>query len=203
MEHFLESWGYVAIFVLSLVSSVGIPVGAEPALIYGGVLASGQVPGEVHPLNLAGVIVVAAAAEVIGSLAGYSIGLFGGRPLINRAGKYVLLTHRDVDRAEAWFVRRGEPLVLFGRLVPLVRSVVSLAAGLSQMAILRFLVFTSIGCVLWCTALACLGYGLGASYRRLLTAFSAGSLVLAVILVAALAVAFILRFRHVRSERTR
>jgi membrane protein DedA with SNARE-associated domain len=203
MEHFLESWGYVAIFVLSLVSSVGIPVGAEPALIYGGVLASGQVPGEVHPLNLAGVIVVAAAAEVIGSLAGYSIGLFGGRPLINRAGKYVLLTHRDVDRAEAWFVRRGEPLVLFGRLVPLVRSVVSLAAGLSQMAIVRFLVFTSIGCVLWCTALACLGYGLGASYRRLLTAFSAGSLVLAVILVAALAVAFILRFRHVRSERTR
>jgi membrane protein DedA with SNARE-associated domain len=203
MEHFLESWGYVAIFVLSLVSSVGIPVGAEPALIYGGVLASGQVPGEIHPLNLALVIVVATAAEVIGSLSGYSIGLFGGRPLINRAGKYVLLTHRDVDRAEAWFVRRGEPLVLFGRLIPLVRSVVSLAAGLSQMAIVRFLVFTSIGCVLWCTALACLGYGLGASYRRLLTAFSAGSLVLAVILVAGVAVAFVLRFRHVRSERTR
>jgi membrane protein DedA with SNARE-associated domain len=80
---------------------------------------------------------------------------------------------------------------------------VSLAAGLSQMAITRFLAFTSIGCVLWCTALACLGYGLGASYRRLLTAFSAGSLVLAVILVAGVAVAFVLRFRHVRSERTR
>jgi membrane protein DedA with SNARE-associated domain len=203
MEHFLESWGYVAIFVLSLISSVGLPVGAEPALIYGGVLASGQVPGEVHPLDLALVIVVATVAEVIGSLFGYSIGLFGGRPLINRAGRYVLLTHGDIDRAEAWFLRRGEPLVLFGRLIPLLRSVVSLAAGLSQMAVARFLMFTSIGCALWCTALACLGYGLGASYRHLLNAFSAGSVVVAVILVIMVAVAFVHRLRHVRSERTR
>jgi membrane protein DedA with SNARE-associated domain len=202
MEHFLESWGYVAIFVLSLISSAGLPVGAEPALIYGGVLASGQVPSEIHPLDLFLVIVVATVGEVIGSLSGYSIGRFGGRPLINRAGRYILLTHGDVDRAEAWFLRRGEWLVLFGRLIPLLRSVVSLAAGLSQMAVTRFLLFTSIGCGLWCTALACLGYGLGASYRHLLNAFRAGSIVVAVILVAAVAVAFVHRLRHVRSEQT-
>ncbi len=112
MEHFLETWGYLAVFVLSFISSMGLPVGAEVAIIYGGVLASGQVPNEPHHLNLVLVIVVAVLAEVLGSLAGYLIGYFGGRPLVDRVGKYVLLTHRDLDRAEAWFSasrRTGRP----------------------------------------------------------------------------------------------
>ena len=70
MEHFLETWGYAAVFVLSFISSMGLPVGAEVALIYGGVLASGQVPGEGAPLNLAVVIILAVAGEVLGSFAG-------------------------------------------------------------------------------------------------------------------------------------
>jgi len=103
MEHFLETWGYLAVFVLSFISSMGLPVGAEVAIIYGGVLASGQIPHEPHHLNLVAVIVVALLAEVLGSLAGYLIGYFGGRTLVDRLGKYVLLTHKDLDRAEAWF----------------------------------------------------------------------------------------------------
>ena len=114
---------------------MGLPVGAEVALIYGGVLASGQVPGEGKPLQLALVIIVATLGEVLGSLAGYSIGRFGGRPLVDKVGKYVLLTHKDLDRAEAWFARRGEPVVLFGRFIPLLRSFVSFAAGLGEMAL--------------------------------------------------------------------
>jgi membrane protein DedA with SNARE-associated domain len=133
MEHFLESWGYLAIFTLSLISSAGIPVGAELALVFGGVLSSGRVGGEVHPLNLVLVIGVATAAELIGSYVGYFVGARGGRPLVDRLGQYVLITHRDLDRAEAWFARRGEVLVLVGRVVPLVRSFVSLAAGLGEM----------------------------------------------------------------------
>ncbi len=108
MEHFLETWGYLAVFVLSFISSMGLPVGAEVAIIYGGVLASGQVPGEVHPLNVVLVILVAASAEILGSLAGYAIGKYGGRPLVDKVGKYVLLTHKDLDRAEAWFARGAE-----------------------------------------------------------------------------------------------
>ncbi len=107
------------------------------------------------------VIVVAVVAEVLGSLAGYLIGYFGGRPLVDRVGKYVLLTHKDLDRAEAWFDRRGEPFVLFGRFIPLLRSFVSFAAGLGEMAIAKFVVFTVIGCAIWCTALVSLGYSLG------------------------------------------
>src|ERR1035437_9690707 len=158
MEHFLETWGYLAVFVLSFISSMGLPVGAEVAIIYGGVLASG-IPNEPHHLNLIAVIAVAALAEVLGSLVGYLIGYFGGRPLVDRAGKYVLLTHKDLDRAEAWFARRGEPVVLFGRFIPLLRSFVSLAAGLAEMARAKFLLFIVIGCAVWCTALTSVGYG--------------------------------------------
>ncbi len=202
MEHFLETWGYLAVFALSFISSMGLPVGAELAVIYGGVLASGQIPHEPHHLALALVIVLAAAGEVLGSLAGYLIGFYGGRPLVDRFGKYLLLSHRDLDRAEAWFARRGEPLVLFGRFVPLLRSFVSFAAGLGEMAIGKFLVFTVIGCAIWCTALASLGDALGSSYNHVLKDFSDAGYVLAALAVIAVIGLFAHRFRAVRKERT-
>jgi membrane protein DedA with SNARE-associated domain len=201
MEHFLETWGYLAVFVLSFISSMGLPVGAEVAIIYGGVLASGQVPNEPHHLNIVLVIVVAALAEVLGSLAGYLIGYFGGRPLVDRVGKYVLLTHRDLDRAEAWFARRGEPVVLFGRFIPLLRSFVSFAAGLGEMAIAKFLLFTVIGCTIWCAVLATIGYELGSSYRHVLNGFSYVGYVLAALAVVAVVVLFLHRLRVMRAER--
>jgi membrane protein DedA with SNARE-associated domain len=201
MEHFLESWGYLAVFVLSFISAMGLPVGSEVAIIYGGVLASGQIPDEPHHLSLVAVIVVATVAEVLGSLAGYLIGYFGGRPLVDRVGKYVLLTHRDLDRAEAWFARRGEPVVLFGRFVPLLRSFVSFAAGLGEMALAKFLLFTVIGCAIWCTALTSLGYSLGSSYHHVLKAFSYAGYLAAVLAVIAIALVFVHRVRVVRQER--
>ncbi len=199
MEHFLETWGYLAVFVLSFVSAMGLPVGAEVAIIYGGVLASGQI--EPHHLNLVVVIVVATLAEVLGSLAGYLIGYFGGRQLVDRVGKYVLLTHKDLDRAEAWFDRHGEPLVLFGRFIPLLRSFVSFAAGLAEMAVAKFVVFTVIGCAVWCTALALLGDSLGSSYDDVQRKFSDAGYVIAVVAVVAVAFGFWHRYRTLREER--
>ncbi len=201
MEHFLETWGYAAVFVLSFVSSMGLPVGAEVAIIYGGVLASGQIVSEPHHLNVVAVILVATLAEVLGSLAGYLIGYYGGRPLVDRFGKYVLLTHRDLDRAEAWFARRGDPVVLLGRFIPLLRTFVSLAAGLGEMVIAKFLVFTVIGCAIWCTVLTSVGYSLGSSYRHVLKAFSYAGYLAAVLAVIAVAILFWHRLRVLRSER--
>jgi membrane protein DedA with SNARE-associated domain len=201
MEHFLETWGYLAVFVLSFISSMGLPVGAEVAIIFGGVLASGQIANEPHHLNLIAVIVVATLAEVLGSLAGYMIGYYGGRPLVDRVGKYVLLTHKDLDRAEAWFDRRGEPVVLFGRFIPLLRSFVSFAAGLGEMAMAKFVAFTVIGCAVWCAILTSVGYGLGSSYHRVLKDFSYAGYVAGVLVVLAVAVLFIHRLRVMRTER--
>lgn len=201
MEHFLETWGYLAVFALSFISTMGVPVGAEAALIYGGVLASGQVPHEPHHLNIVLVIILAVLAELVGSLAGYLIGYFGGRPLVDRVGTYVLLTHRDLDRAEAWFTRRGEPFVFFGRFIPLLRSFVSFAAGLGEMAIAKFLLFTVIASTIWCAALATIGYELGSSYRHVLNAFSYAGYVLAAVAVVAVVVLFVHRLRVVRAEQ--
>lgn len=201
MEEFLKSAGYGAIFTLSFISSMGLPVGAELALIYGGVLASGQVPGEGKPLSLAVVIVVAILGEVLGSAAGYGIGRYGGRPLVDRVGKYVLLTHKDLDRAEAWFARRGDPVVLFGRFIPLLRSFVSFAAGLGEMALAKFSLFTVIGCAVWCAALCSLGYSLGGSYNHVLKAFSWAGYVIGVLAVIAVVVVFLHRLREYRAQQ--
>ena len=201
MEEFLKSAGYAAIFGLSFISAMGLPVGAEVALIYGGVLASGQVPGEGKPLQLAVVIIVATLGEVLGSVAGYSIGRYGGRTLVDKVGKYVLLTHKDLDRADAWFARRGEPFVFFGRFIPLIRSFVSFAAGLGEMAIGKFILFTVIACALWCTALCSLGYSLGSSYNHVLKAFSYAGYVIGALAVIAVAVVFWHRLHEYRKQR--
>jgi membrane protein DedA with SNARE-associated domain len=176
-------------------------VGAEVAIIFGGVLASSAFAHGPHHLNLVLVILVAIVAEVSGSLTGYGIGYFGGRALVDRVGKYVLLTHRDLDRAEAWFARRGEPVVLFGRFIPLLRSFVSFAAGLGEMAFAKFLLFTVIGCAVWCTALTSLGYSLGGTYKHVLKGFSDAGYIAAALFVLAVVVLFLHRFRVLRAER--
>jgi len=195
--------GYGAVFALSFISAMGLPVGAELALIFGGVLASsaGAEANHVSQLSLALVIVLAILGEVLGSLAGYAIGRYGGRPLVDKFGKYLLLTHKDLDRADAWFARRGEPVVLFGRFIPLLRSFVSFAAGLGEMAPGRFIVFTVIGCAVWCTALCSIGYSLGSSYNHVLKAFSYAGYVLGVLAVIAVAVIFWHRLREYRKQR--
>jgi len=202
MEHFLLHWSYLAVFLLSFVSAMGLPVGAEIALIYGGVLASGQISGEHHHLSVVVVIICAVAGELLGSLAGYAIGRFGGRPLVDKVGKYVLLTHKDLDRAEAWFDRRGEPVVLIGRFIPLLRSFVSLVAGLAEMAVAKFVIFTVIGCAIWCTALVLLGDSLGSSYEHVLKAFSLAGYAIALLAVIAIALGIVHRIRAVRLEES-
>jgi membrane protein DedA with SNARE-associated domain len=182
---------------------MGLPVGAELALIGGGAFASGMVAGEGKPLNLAAVIILAIVAEVLGSVAGYAIGRYGGRPLVDKVGKYVLLTHKDLDRAEAWFARRGEPVVLFGRFIPLLRSFVSFAAGLGEMAVAKFLLYTVIGCAVWCTALCVLGYNLGATYNSVVKSFSDAGYVLAALAVVAVAVVFWHRYRSYKAEQVK
>jgi membrane protein DedA with SNARE-associated domain len=210
LTNFLYHYSYFAIFLLSFISSMGIPAGSELAIIGGGALASGRVHellsnGQQSPeyfhLSLVAVILLALVGEVLGSMVGYLIGYKGGRLAVDKWGKYLLLTHKDLDRAEAWFDRHGEPLVLFGRFIPLLRSFVSFAAGLAEMAFAKFLLFTVIGCAVWCTALSLLGYSLGGTYDHVQKSFSYATYVIAVLAVAAVALLIWHRLRSMREER--
>ena len=202
MEHFLATWGYVALFAATFISAMGLPIGSEIVIAYGGALASGQVLTDTsHHFSLWAVILVAVVGEVCGSAVGYAIGYYGGRPLVDRFGRYVLLTHKDLDRAEAWFDGKGESVVLIARLIPLVRSFISLAAGLAEMARTKFFVFTVIGCAIWCAALASIGYSLGASWHKVVKDFSYAGYVAVVLVVLAIVVVFWHRLSTLRAER--
>lgn len=203
LEHILATWGYLALFGIATLAALGIPVGSEIAIGYAGVLASGQaVTGRHDHLQLVLVIIVATLGEVTGSSIGYAIGRFGGRSLVDRLGKYVLLSHKDLDRAEAWFARKGEPLVFFGRFIPLVRSFISIAAGIGEMALAKFLAFTLAACAIWCGGLASIGFALGSSWHRIVTDFSyVGYLTAALVVV--VGIMFIAhRLRQLRLERS-
>jgi membrane protein DedA with SNARE-associated domain len=201
MEHLLATWGYLALFIATFIASMGLPIGSEIAIGYGGALASGQLTGHHDHLVLGLVIVVAAVGEIAGSLLGYGIGRYGGRPLVDRVGKYALLTHADLDRADAWFARRGDPVVFFGRFVPLLRSFISVAAGLGEMTPGKFVLFTSAACAIWCAALASIGDALGSSWHHVIKDFSYVGYAVAVVIVLGIAALFIHRIEKVRTER--
>ncbi|HVA04709.1 MAG TPA: DedA family protein [Acidimicrobiales bacterium] len=204
MEHFISSWGYLAVFVLTVAESACVPIPSELTLGIGGALASGAtLSGAVnhHPLNLALIIVMGVLGSVAGSFVAYAVGRTGGRAFLDRFGKFLLLTHKDLDRAEAWFARRGDSAVLIGRVVPVVRTFISLPAGLAEMPLGRFGIYTTIGVTVWVTVLSGIGYGLGGSYHSMVMALGDASYVVAGLAVVALAVGLIHRVRLVRAER--
>jgi len=137
------------------------------------------------PWNWLIVLVVATLGAVIGSLAGYLIGAWGGRPLLDRYGRYVHVRSSDLDRADAWFARYGDRAVFFGRLVPLVRALINYPAGVARMPVGRFIAFSALGSLPWNAALLLSGYLLGENYRRLYDAIRPYELVIyALVLVA-------------------
>ncbi len=107
-----------------------------------------------------------ACGNLLGSWLTYGIGAAGGRPLLERYGRYVLIAHSDLDRADDWFARFGSPAVFVSRLVPVVRTYISLPAGVARMDLRAFSLFTLTGSFLWSLVLVSAGYALGASYER-------------------------------------
>jgi membrane protein DedA with SNARE-associated domain len=119
------------------------------------------------PWSWVAVLIVATVGAVGGSLAGYLIGAWGGRPLLDRWGRYVHINPDDLDRADAWFARYGDWAVFLARLVPLLRALINYPAGVARMPIGRFLLFSTLGSLPWNAGLLLAGYLLGANYRHL------------------------------------
>jgi len=199
MQQFIASYGYLAIFVLMVAESACIPVPSEVTMVFGGALAAGAVAGS-H-LNLILVIAIGVAGNVAGSYIAWGVGAYGGRAAWRRWGRYVLLRPGDIDRADRWFSRHGAKAVFFGRLLPVVRTFISLPAGIARMAPVRFGIYTLAGCIPWTAALAVAGYAVGANWRHLASAFHGVSYAFAavVILLAVVGVAVLVR-RRVRDH---
>ena len=172
----VASHGAYAVFVLMLIDAV-FPAASELVMLYAGAVAAG-VFSSAHHVSLfgakigfgAGAFVVMALAGTLGYLAGsivgWWIGLRGGRPLLERHGRLLHLGPERLDRAERWFDRWGNVGVLVGRLTPLVRSFVSIPAGVFRMALAPYCLLTLVGSAIWAFAIAGAGYGLGSSYER-------------------------------------
>ena len=195
MQQFIASYGYLAIFVLMVAESACIPVPSEVTMVFGGALAAGAVAGT--QLNLALVIAAGVAGNVAGSYIARGVGAYGGRAAWRRWGRYVLLRPSDIDRADRWFGRHGTKAVFFGRLLPVVRTFISLPAGIARMSPVRFGIYTLAGCIPWTTALAWAGYAVGANWEHVVSAFHGVTyaLIAAIVLFVLIGVGLLVRRR--------
>ncbi|MBC9727512.1 DedA family protein [Streptomyces sp. TRM68367] len=180
MQHFIATFGFLAVFVLMAAESACIPVPSELIMLFGGALAAGAVPGS-HP-SLALVI----AAGVLGNLAGsyfaWAVGRSGGQAALRRWGRYIWLKDEDIDRATDWFERYGTKAVLVGRMLPVVRTFISLPAGIAAMAPVRFGLYTVAGCIPWTAALGVAGYAVGGNWHSIADDFHGPTYAIAAII---------------------
>jgi len=163
--HLLQNHGLIIVFLAMTGENACLPIPSEIVVPYGGVLAA-----QGHT-TLWAVIVVSTAAAMVGASIVYSIGRYGGRPLAARYGHVFRLKPSHIERAEVWFQTRGELMVLFTRVLPVVRTFISLPAGFSRMTWRKFLFFTALGSAVWNTALAYLGWAFGANWQSLQASF--------------------------------
>jgi membrane protein DedA with SNARE-associated domain len=196
--HALENYGLLIVFLTMVAESTCIPIPSEVVVPYGGVLAA---QGHVQ---LWAVIVVATVANMVGCGIAYTIGRYGGRALFVRYGRYVGVSHRHLEQADEWFDRRGEVTVFFTRMMPGVRTFISLPAGIMKMDVGKFLLFSLLGSIPWNVGLAYLGYEFGANWEHLQAQFSRYNAVfyavLAVLVIALIAWAVWRWHRHPRGK---
>jgi membrane protein DedA with SNARE-associated domain len=195
MTTFLTNEGYLALAIFAFVQACCIPISSEITLGFAGVLAYQ------HHLSLALVIIVGILAELAGSFTSYGVGRLGGRSAIERYRRYVLMTRRDVERAERFFAGRGAWAVGVARIIPLVRAFAGLVAGLVEVPVAPFALFNLIGTAIWVTALSLAGYAVGNDWTKASKNFSHASDLLAILVILALIVLILHKWHQIRKER--
>jgi membrane protein DedA with SNARE-associated domain len=169
VTNWVASNGLLAIFVVMAIDAV-LPAGGELVMLFGGALAAGAIAGHDGP-SLVAVIAAGTLGYLTGSIGGWALGRVGGRPLIERHGRWLHLGPERFERAEHWFDRYGAWFVLFGRLTPLVRSFVSIPAGVLEFPFGRYVPLTAVASLVWCTAFGVAGYTLGSNWESVHHAF--------------------------------
>jgi membrane protein DedA with SNARE-associated domain len=194
VTNWIADHGLVAVFVLMAVDAV-LPAGGELVMLFAGALSAGAIAGHSGP-SLAAVIATGTLGYLAGSLAGWAIGRAGGRAFIERRGRWLHIGPERFARAEGWFARFGSAFVFVGRLTPLVRSFVSIPAGVLEYPLGRYTVLTAIASLIWCLAFGIAGHALGSNWDSVHHAFRYADYVAVLAIVAALAGVLLLRRRQ-------
>jgi membrane protein DedA with SNARE-associated domain len=157
----ISSLGYWGVFLAMTLESACIPLPSEAIMPFAGfVVSEGK-------MTLWGITIVGALGNLAGSLIAYYVGLKGGRPLLERYGKYILITHKELDRADKWFAKYGHEAVFIGRFLPGIRTFISLPAGIAEMDVKKFSIYTLAGSLPWAFALGYVGVMLGPHWDSL------------------------------------
>ena len=205
----IGDYGLYAVFLLMMIDAV-FPAASEVVMVYAGAVAAGAFAGQDVVLfgwtidsGLTAYVAMALAGTIgytIGAIGGWAIGLYGGRPYVERHGRWLHLDVEKLDRAERWFEKWEDWAVFLGRLTPVIRSFVSIPAGVMEVPFVRYTLLTLAGSAIWCFAFAGAGYAAGDSWEDIHHAFR----YLDYVVVAAVVVAGVLLFvRHLRRRRQR
>jgi len=189
----IQTFGYGGIFFLMMLESMVVPVPSELVMPFAGFLI--EKGSFTFPL----IILASTLGSITGSLIFYYVGKTGGHALVDRYGKYVLINHSDVKRTEEWFRKRGELTVFFARLIPVVRHLISLIAGIGKMEVKKFAFYTIIGAALWNGILAYLGFILGQHWEEV-NKYTDQIDVIIVIVIIGFVVYFV--YRHLKKRKT-
>ena len=205
----IGDYGLYAVFLLMLADAV-FPAASEVVMVYAGAVASGAFAGQDVVLfgteidhGLTAYVAMALAGTIgytVGAIIGWAIGLYGGRPYLERHGRWLHLDKTKLDRAEAWFERWENWAVFLGRLTPVVRSFVSIPAGVMEVPLVRYTVLTLAGSAIWCFAFAGAGYLAGSNWEDFHHAFRYADYVIAAAVVGGVAW---LAWRYVKKRRRR
>jgi membrane protein DedA with SNARE-associated domain len=205
----IGDYGLYAVFLLMLVDAV-LPAASELVMLYAGAVAVGAFPGhevtlfglqiDSTPWAYAAMALAGVLGYTVGSVAGWAIGLLGGRPFLERHGRWVHVSPKGLDRAEAWFDRYGDAAVFLSRMVPVVRSFISIPAGVAGMPFARFTVLSFLGTLPWCFGFAGAGLALGRGWERFHESWRYADY--AIVALAAMAIGYlVVRFLQHRARR--
>ena len=190
--------GYAGVVLLMAIESACIPLPSEIIMPFSGYLVyTGR-------FNLWAVGVAGAFGCVVGSLVAYWVGVYGGRPLIEKYGRYLLVSRHDLDLADRWFARFGEVIVFASRLLPAIRTFIAFPAGVARMNLKKFVIYTFAGSLPWCIGLAYVGQRLGEKWDKdptLKTLFHRFDFIIGIVIVLAVAWWVWRHIKHLREDK--
>jgi len=193
IKHQIAALGYPGVVAMMGIESACIPLPSEIIMPFSGYLVF-EGTFNLHLASLSGALGCA-----VGSAVAYYAGMVGGRPFLERYGKYILIRRKDIDRADHLFQKHGEKVVFFSRLLPVIRTFISFPAGVSKMNFRRFLVYSFVGSVPWCYFLAYIGMVLGRRWESVRSYFHGVDVIIGIVIVAGFGVWL---FHHLKPERS-